>query len=362
MAIIQVDDIADLLATTQRDLGKLNWTDISTNLQQFVALPQLLDKNKVGFDGGTGTQWNVMVQNSGAARMTGLFQVDDVNVADVMKQAYAPWRHVTTNWAVERREVNINSSPWRIVDLVKVRRADAMVSLAELYETQFWGAAASATDSNIWGCGVYVVYDNSATAGVGAFTSSLATGFSDVAGLSPTTYTRWRNWSGKYATIDTTNASTNLVTMMREAAYKTGFMSLPAAGIPQYGGNSQQKGYYTNYNVIKSLEWVLTQQNDNLGNDVASRDGKVLFRGTPVTWVPYLDLCNQDPVYGLDWNTFQPCFLEGEYMYETQVKPVANQHTTYASHIDCSTNIRCTDRRKQFVLSNSASAISYTSL
>ena len=47
MAYLQADDIADLIKTTQRDLGRMKWSDISYTLQEHVALPMLLQREKV---------------------------------------------------------------------------------------------------------------------------------------------------------------------------------------------------------------------------------------------------------------------------------------------------------------------------
>lgn len=362
---LQADQINDVVATTLRDLGWLKWTDIMSNLQEHIALPRLLDKKKVGFSGGYGIQWNLQKNTTGNARMTGLYNSTDINVGDTMTNANAPWRHVTTGYAFDKREFLMNSSSSeRIVDLIKTRRSDALVSLAELMEVQFWGKPSSADDENMWGVGVYIVYDNSATAGTFALNTGLPTGFTTVAGINPATVTRWANGSGKYSTIDTTNATTNLIRLWRTANRKSGFKSLPAAGVPQYAAGGARYEHFVNEATINQLEYVLMQQNDNLGNDLAAKDNQTTFQRMPVIYVPYLDLCNQNPVFGIDWNSFQPVFLEGNYMAETTIGIGQNPQQTLVSTttIDTSVNIRCTDRRKNFVLSDSASAMSFSAL
>jgi hypothetical protein len=230
-------------------------------------------------------------------------------------------------------------------------------------EVQFWNKPATADDDNLWGIQVYIVYNSSATAGTFALNTGLPAGFSNVAGLIPTSVPKWSNGSGKYTTVDNTNATTNLIRLWRTASRKSGFKSLPAAGVPQYAGGNRYE-YFCNEATINQLEYVLTQQNDNLGNDLASKDGSTMFHKVPVTYVPYLDLCNQNPVYGIDWNRFQPVFLEGNYMSEKTigVGKNAQQPNVSTTHIDCSLNIRCTDRRPNFVLSDGASAISFSAL
>lgn len=358
MPILQADGIPDLILSTLNDLGRFKWTDIASSLQNHVAMPNLLQKHKVGFQGGKGIQWNIMVKNSGNARQTGLYSTDNVNVKDVMKQAEAPWRHTEAFYAYDVREMLMNAGESAIFELIKTRRSDSLVSLAEHLEDQFWRIPTSSADENVWGVNYWIVYNHSATAGSFAFTNALPSGITSIAGLSPTTYTRWRNGAAKYSSIDATNSATNLITLWREAAVKCNFKSLPMAAMPQYA-TGMQMGYYTNYTVIQKLEHVLTQQNDNLGNDIASKDGAVVFKRIPVEYVPYLDTCNQNPVYGLDWSAFQPVFLEGNYMRETHKMNVDGQHNVSHHFVDLTMNLRCTDRRKQFVLSDGGSAISF---
>jgi hypothetical protein len=346
MPTLQADDIVDLVKTTQRDLGELKWTEIATDLQEHIALPSLLSAEKVAFDSGYGIQWNLMTEFSGAAKDAGLYAVDNVNVQDVMQTAFIPWRHVSSSYAIERREIAMNREPRRIVDLVKVRRADAMLGLAEHMERRFWAAPTAPNDDRMYGVGYWIVYN--ATKG---FNGQNPTGFSDVAGLDSSTaqFQRWRNFSANYTDI----SQADLVTKWREAAVKTNFKPLAAMNQPSYAG-ADRYGYYTNYNVLGQLETLITQQNDNLGNDIAPKDGQVIFRRIPVTYVPYLDQVTNDPIYGINWSVFQPVFLSGEYMRETGPEVASNQHTVMNTFIDCTLNIRCTNRRRLFVLAKGA--------
>jgi len=339
---LQGDDIADLVALTQRDLGRMNWTEIATDLQEYVALPQILRKERVRFGSGYGIQWQVMLTHSGAAKTTGLYAVDSVNVGDVMTNANIPWRHITTNYAIERREVAMNRNPARIVELVKVRRSDAMISLAVLMETQFWNKPADSTDaSSIFGVPYWIV--SNATTG---FNGGNAAGFTGGPGgidRTVATNSRWKNYTGRYVNISVSD----LVVKWRAAATKTKFMS--PTPIPDYNTGNRY-GYYTNYDVIGEMESALESRNSNLGNDLAVKDGRVVFRQVPIHWVPYLDDNTTDPVYGINWGVFKPVFLAGEYLNESRPQRAANQHTVLQTHVDLTCNIECRDPRRCFVL------------
>src|SRR5262245_44395549 len=139
MPSLQADDLGDLVAMTLRDLGEMKITEITTDLQNYVAMKTLLNKNKVVLDSGYGIQWDIMVRHSGNFGFVGLYATDNVNVADTTIQANVPWRHSTCNYAIDDRELSMNRSPRKIVDVLQVRRKDCMISTAEGMESAFWG-------------------------------------------------------------------------------------------------------------------------------------------------------------------------------------------------------------------------------
>jgi hypothetical protein len=360
---LQADNDLDLITITLRELGELKWTDIVSPLQEHVFLSRILKKEKVGFHAGTSIQFNVQVNPSGAARMTGMMATDVVNIADLMTTAVLPWRHANTNWGVDLREIAMNREPRKIVDIVKERRAGAMISLAELLETQGWTAPTSSTDStNMFGIPYWIVPN--ATQG---FNGGNPFGFSAGAGgLSSTTYPNWANYTDQY--VDPTKL--DLIRRWRRAAYFTNFMSPVNTDIPTYNTGNKY-GYYTTYFIIQRVEEACEQQNDNLGNDIASKDGQAVFRRNPIVWVPKLDALSGtgmsgtfsnstytsaggyavNPVLGINWGVFRPVFLEGWYMREDGPYPLKGiQHTVAATQIDLTINLECRDRRRQFCL------------
>lgn len=350
---VQADLIKDLITTTQRELGELKFTELASDLQEHVAMGELLRKNRVTFDSGSAIQWNLMMGHSGAAKEVGLFEVDSLDIQDQMVTANVPWRHVTVNYAIERRELAMNREPRRLVELVKIRRSDAMASMAELMEGRFWGRPATSSDAKrVFGVNYWVVHNGSSGNG---FTGGAATGFTTVAGLNPTDYPRWRNWSAQTTALASDTDLDDHVLKWREAAVKTNFKPIPGVTNTPYG-TANTMGYYTNYAVLAKLETRLENQNDNLGNDIAAKDGKVVFRGVPVTYVPYLDKSADNPIFGLNWGKFRPVFLSGEFLREMGPETAPNQHTTYVTHVDTTLNFLCYDRRRQFVLSSNASA------
>ena len=351
MASLQASDIADLITTTQKDLGRMKWTDISYSLQEHVALPMILQKEKVSYQSGQGLQWNVQTATSGAAKDTGLYAVDQVNVTDVMQTATAPWRHMTTNYALERREIAMNRTPAQIVDLVKIRRHDAMSSLATHMEERFWSQPTANETDRLYGIPYWITRD-SPTA-VGGFLGGDPTYTAEGVGAGGLTsqgvngFPNWQNWSASYTNV----TSVDLIRAWRKASTFTNFKA--PSPYAQYEGPSNY-GYYTNYSVIGPLEEVLEAQNENLGNDLASKDGQVMFRRTPVQWVPQLEGATGNPVYGINWSSLRPAFLAGEYLREEGPAKASNQHTVFLTHVDMTMNLLCYNRRSNFLLSSGA--------
>lgn len=336
---LQADNIADLVVATLKDLGEMKFTEIATDLQEFVAMRNLLRKNRIVLDSGYGIQWQVMIDHSNAANFVGLYATDNVNVGDVMKQATMPWRHVTTNYAIDRRELAMNRSARRIVDLLKIRRIDAMIALAAKFEDRFWAVPAVDDETNPHGVPHWIVKSNST-----GFNGTVPSGYTTVAGLNPTTYPRWTNYTAQYTNV----TKDDFVRKARAMATKTKFMA-PVEGIPTYN-TGDTKGYYTNYACLGLLEELLEAQNDRLGTDLASMDGRTLFRKVDVVYVPKLDADTTNPFYQIPWGDFKTYVLRGEWLNETKIDVMPNQHTVAAVHVDCSLNWIMKNRRTSGVI------------
>ncbi len=329
----------DLVATTLRDLGRARFTEIATDLQRHTALRNLLRKNRIQLDSGYGVQWDVKVSQSGAAANVGLGATDNVNIVDTMVQATSDWRNTTTNYAIIGQEISMNQEPSRIVNLVQSRRIDAMISLAEIMEANFWGPPVAATDTvTPWGVNTWIV--KNATEG---FNGGAPSGYTTI-GLNPTTYPRWNNWTYQYTAV----SKDDLIRHWRKAATFTDFQP-PVDGIPTFN-TGDQYGFYSNYGVIGPLEEALESQNENLGNDIASKDGMTIFRRVPVTWIPKLEADTTNPVYGINWGWMKTYILDGWWLKETHVPIYPGQHTVSAHFLDCTYQFCTKNRRCHFVL------------
>ena len=349
---LQADDYADLITTTLDELGRLKFTDLASDYQNTIALKRLIKKNKTTFDGGPHVQFRAMVATNGSARAVGLGYTAVVNIPNVMTFGIVPWRHVTWNWAMERRVIAMNAgAAYKITDILKVERISAFGDAIQLFEKFFWRVPAATDDVTPYGLPYYIVKSNTAAtyANANGFNGLTPSGYTTVAGISPTTYARWANYATQYTVV----SKDDLIRKMRRAAYYIDWMPL-VDDMPQYE-TGNDFGWYTNYAVLQPMEEILESQNENLGNDIASMDGRVIFKRTPVSPVIELDKDTTNPIYGVNWGEMHTMGLTSEWMRETSVPVNPNQPTIQAVHTDCTYNLLCRNRRKQAVLSTGTS-------
>jgi hypothetical protein len=344
MAVLQAENVLDFVADTLKDLGKPHFTDISSNLQAHPAAKNILQANRAMVESGSGIQFNVSVAQSNAARNVGIAQTDNTNLTDGQVQASTVWRHVQTSYVIEGHLLAMNREPSRIVDYVKYQRIQGLISLVELLESNFW-AAPSATDTlTPLGLPYWVV--KNATKG---FNGGQLSGYSTTAGLSSTTYPNWSNWTGPYTAV----SRDDFIRQAREAALKIHFKPV-VDGIPS-PNTGDEMGCYANYSVIQPLEEAAESQNDNLGSDVASQDGKTMFRRVPITWVPWLERDTTNPFYLINWGWMKTWILRGWWMKETHIPNKPGQHTVAEYFIDCTYQTVTKNRRCHAVVSSGTS-------
>lgn len=341
--ILSDSDINDLVIGAQKDLGRNKFQDISQELPDYVVMSKWLKKDKIQFRGGTGVQRNLKVKSGNTARNVGLYQVDDINIISLMKQMSIPWRHTRNHWGYDTVEVAMNSGDpeLEIIDMVESRRYDCMLGLTEMLETNGWSSPAVDDEKSPMGLPYWIVKNASL-----GFNGGAPSGHTLVGNINPTTYPKWKNYTGTYSNV----TKDDLISKLRTAYRQIGFKS--PVDIKDYvEGRGQRYQLYMAEATLNALERLGEQQNDNLGNDLASKDDMITFKKHPCMWIPILDADSDLPIYMVDHATFYPVVLQGHYLRET--KPIsmgAKQHTAYVVWIDISYNFMCVNRRANAVL------------
>jgi hypothetical protein len=342
MPTIQASAIADIAASTLTQVrkGDTKWNDIASALTSYIALPEILKKQTSRFGDSYQYQWTLLKNKGDTARSHGLFNTANVTAKDVLATASIPWKHYSVDYGFDEREPAMNSGPMKIVDEIKARDAAYMIDLHDLIETDFWDAPADSNSTALYGIQYQIVYNST-----DGFTGGAPSGWTTVNGVDPTigaASAGYKNYSFTY----TTNSTADSVKKLRKACYKTGWKS----PVPGTDPKSQKFKIYTVYDNVAELENLALQQNDNVGNDLAAKDGMATLRGFPFIAVPQLDsVCGTSkPYYGIDWNVMFVAILKGFFMkprvWQSATQPFV---TNVTNTISC--NIGCDSRRRLFV-------------
>jgi hypothetical protein len=331
-------EVADLVAGTLYEMGPPNFQQIAQNLPEYEVMGKWLRKDKVTVSSGVGIQRALMTKLAGAASHVGLAEIDDVDIPDLMSKINIPWRHATTNWAYERRELLMNRGKSLVTNVVKPRRTGAMIDLAEILEAKAWASPGAANVVDPYGIPYYVVMNAST-----GFNGGAPSGHSTVAGINPTTTPKWANYTDTFGAITKADFVKSLRTAHRNIKWKS-----PVTIKDFRRGAADRYRCYTDEENLSDIEDVGESQNENLGRDIASMDGTIVFRKHPIVWVPQLDStpAAANPFYMIDHSTFYPVVLKGDFLRETKPEKKGDQHNVYVVFTDLTYNFVCIDRRR----------------
>jgi hypothetical protein len=342
---INQNDIADLVNSTWQKLVKSGaFTDLQTDLTDHVAVREMWKGKKNKFEGGLDWRFDCQMDHNHSAKTVELYETDSSTFVDNMKEGVVNPRHINAHYIFDVREKAFQRGGRAIVDYVETKYTGMIVSFYEKLEELLWSKpASSANEKDPYGIPYWIT--KNATEG---FNGGNPAGFSNgKAGIDANTYTRWKNWTAQYTNV----SKEDLVRKMRRAHRKSRFRSPVSHANPNI---SMGNGIYTNDAVIGLIEEILEDQNMNLGRDVASMDGKAMFKGTPLQYAPYLDNDSTDPVYMIDWQKMGIGCTEGWEYNLTAPYMVPNKHNVRRVDLDVSLNMIATDLRKQAVISKAS--------
>jgi hypothetical protein len=340
LSFSQIDDA--VLLTQDKLVQRGAFVDMQTDITDHVAVREMWKNRQKRFDGGNDWSFSAQMDHNHSARTVGLYETDGASINDTMKSGKVGPRHINASYIYDQREPAFQRGGVAIVDYVKTKYVGMMVSFYELMEDILWGKPADSSDEKTpYGLAYWVT--KSATEG---FNGGNPAGFTDGrAGISTVTYPRFANWTAQYTQI----SKTDLVRKMRRAHRKTQFRSPVSHATPALAG--MKNGIYTNDTVIGLCEELLEANNMALGNDLASKDGKTLFKSVPLTYAPKLDDDSTDPIFMLDWKWLAIGVMTGWENNLSAPTPVPGKHLVRRVDLDATLNMVCTDPRRQTVIS-----------
>lgn len=346
--ILLPDQLDDFINLTLSNYQRGEWVDLSLSLQDYVFARRFMTKKKRKFDAGADYfRFKVQTTNLGTARNTEMYAIDQPQQKDLTTEAKVPWTKQDVVWSYDIDEPEFQTDRETIVEEVLIREHSAENSFFELMETNTWTAPSSSSQRprSPFGIPYWIVKDTTTS---GGFNGTNPSGFtSGAADLSSTTVPNWANWAGAYTAV----TRDNLITYMETACDKTIFKS--PRRFAALGGSVEEGDYeyFTTYRVVQPLRKILRAQNDDLGGDL-NKYTEVMFRGNPVTWVPYLEANDtSDPVYGINFNVFFYYVKKGRDMMRHPPKQSPHQQTVREVYTTHWGNFACVNRRRLWVLS-----------
>lgn len=350
---ISNSDLIDLQRTTLQNLPDMQF-EVALANQKYHVMNRWFRGNKKQITSGTSIERNIMLTDSGNAKHVQLYQKTPINVGDVQAKITAPWVRVQTHYSIERREALENRAPARYIDLLKSRRIDGTLSLANLLEARGWVTPSTQSDTiNPRGLPYWLTKVDATVSSVGDFIGKTirfgdATTSTTKAGIdgSLAANAKWKNWAGTYDTVNN-----EFVKRLRRAFHGTDFESPLDVKDLKEGSASDYK-IYMPLNVLIEYEDLATKQNDNNGSDLDKFHGVTAFNRVEVKYANKLDADVDAPVYGVNHSHFYPFVLEGDWMRESDPMLDVEQHNTITTFIDCSYQFFCDNVRESgFVLS-----------
>ena len=341
---LQSDSVADMIVSTLRDLGRPNYNEIVSSYQEYPGYIDLLRRKQKQVPGYS-VQRQVLVSTPGNAQRIGAYATINLSAGDHLKQITVPRRLYATGYVVDEYLLAQNQGhAVQIVNELQKARNVGMMDLAYLTEPDIWGVPTDTDDTDmIYGFKYWLVYN--ATAG---HNGGAPSGFTTVGGLNPSTYTGWKNYTFQYTSV----TETDLLAKMRTACKKCGFM--PPVAVSEYQGGGMDWSFYTTEAVDNELIAITRAQNENLQTELYNYKGVPVFKSVPITWVPALDdsavaAASSDPIYGVNWKTFEIDSLNGFNMSERGPIRPSDRPLVRAMFIFLSFNLVCTNRRKNFI-------------
>lgn len=348
-ASLQNGVLKDLLHTTQ---AKTKWDGQFEVLQKYHLYPvinQWFAKDKMMIDGGTSIVRNVQLTEGGRAHFTRPYTPESPAVVDVQGRMRANWTQLVNDYSISRQEMLRNRSEPKLIDLVKTKRIECLMSIANILEETAWASPADSNDDlPPMGIPYWLVPVTAAQIAAGTYghAGGNPSGFSDCGGIdaSAAANSRWRSYVDYWTNDDgdlTDDDIIKITRMLRRLHFEP----------PSIVTDLNMKGLvnlrlYTTEAILEALEDRARKNNDALGADVAKFAGATVIKGIPVSWNEIIDADTGNPLYAVNHDFFQPFVMEGDYFRETEAMNSREQHDVFTTFVDLQFNYICTNRQR----------------
>lgn len=335
----QIENFAELVTTTQNELGGPKFVNLMSDLRDFPLCKTFLKKNKIEIQSGPEVEWRVVMDHNHQAQHTAITDPDSIGNRDATVVAKIPWKKTYTGYWFYTEEMLVNRSKNRIVNLIELKRAQGLTAWFELMEDAFIAPPSSSDIRTPYGLPYWA--PKNATEG---FNGTALSGFTTVANINPSTYERWKSYTGQYTNFSLTDAVTMLRRMSKKTKFKPALENLPDADM------AMRRSYLMNTETSLLAEDILDSRNENLGNDLAKNTDNAVLSRADMEVIPKLDDDSTNPIYQVDFGVFGLVCLKDAWNKETVIAPYPGQRNAIATFMDYIYNFRCTNRRKLGVI------------
>lgn len=336
-------ELADLVsATLFADMkGKITNLD-PTLLRSYPWANRMVKKNIVQMTGGLDARWRVNVTGNSSASHFSAYQTYNRSVNDHLKTAQMQLRGTHVDYSFDVLEPEFNSGEYEVVDVIKNRQQQAKISMTKQIEADGWGYALVDDDVTPQGILYWLPYTSTtATDTNKGFTGTVPSGHTTIAGLNPSTYTGWKSQGDVYAAV----TDGDLILKMRNSSARILYQAPLKSMLISDFSTGLQYGIYMNLQTLTEVEDLGKAQNDDIGYDLASFAGRMLFKGTPIEEVPTLEDNSRDPVICINWGVMQNHVKRGWWMKEAKAPGRSDQPTAVTYDMWCMNQPIMLDRR-----------------
>ena len=302
---------------------------------------------------------SIVLGSTGNADHVKLFESDEQNITNITEEIQVPWKHAKSSFSWELREIMVQNGPEGYISLMKVRNTNMYAELADEIELRGWLSPDSSTDKdNPFGIPYWLVTGAAAEEGFHGDNPRYADGNEITAGAGNIDTDDFSGWKNYYSDYDEVND--DFLKRLSRAFRKTKFKS-PTMVDSKTGTINSPFTLHSNDSVIGDLEDLALKSDDRVGADLGKYAGAVVFKRIPIEYVDNLDTdatgydenCHGiNPIYGVNWNYFEPVILKGDNFRRNKPINDREQHNVMTVFVDLTWNIVCTNRRKAgFVIS-----------
>jgi hypothetical protein len=332
-------DFADTVIATERKRERPKVSNIAQTLRDYPTVQQLLKKKRRLFRGGRGIEVNLFDALGSTADHVGLLDAENPQFKDHLTQMTTPWVHSREYYMMEyRMDVLMNRGEEKLVDIMKVREAAAMISLIEEIEDKLWEVVAVGDSDNPRGIPYWIV--TNATEG---FNGGHPGSHTSIGGVDVAVHPNFKNYTDTYTDIVKLDSVKKTRRMLKKIKWRS------PVTLAEYRTQDDMR-LLMNTETLLSHEDLAQQQNQNLRADLAMYDGSTVIKKIPLTDVPQLDADTTNPIFAINFGTFKFAALRGDFFRRTAKDGGLTQPNVTATFIWLTYNGVCYDRRRNGVI------------